>query len=84
MAAPTHLFKVILAEKGDGVSSLAAFIIPNKAIGKVDLTEFQVSLDELESFTGCTFHPKLDRRKVGRTNNTSALPHYLHLLKYPP
>lgn len=69
VATPTHLFKVILAEKKDEVSSLGVFIIPNKAIGQVDLTEFQVRLDELESYTGNVFHPELDRMKVGQTYN---------------
>lgn len=64
VATPTHLFKVILAEKRGGVPSLAVFVIPNKPIGKTDLTEFQVHLDELESLSGCTFHPKLHRKKV--------------------
>ena len=41
------------------------FIVPNEPIkADVDLTSFQVSLDKLESQTGSTFHPSLDRRKV--------------------
>ena len=64
VAVPTHLYKVILAE-GGREPALGVFIVPNRPIGDVDLTEFQVSLEELESHVGCTFHAKLEREKVG-------------------
>ncbi len=65
MAVPTHLFKVILAEGGKE-PALGVFIVPNRPIGDVDLTRFQVSLEELELHVGCTFHSKLDRDKVNK------------------
>ena len=69
---PTHLFKIIVAEgrKGDDSTSssgspvMGVFVIPNKKIGNVDLTQFQVSLEKLEACTGTTFHSKLDRSRV--------------------
>ena len=67
MAVPTHLFKVILAEaeaEGGKRPALGAFVVPNKPIGDVPLTQFQVSLEELESHVGCTFHSRLDRGNV--------------------
>jgi len=43
---------------------MAVFIIPNKPIKDVSLTEFQVSLEQLEKYVGTRFHYKLDRSKV--------------------
>ncbi|CAL8294095.1 unnamed protein product [Lota lota] len=73
VAVPTHLFKVILVlnnsptdlnnnldQSLSPVPALAAFIVPNQPIGfDRSLTDFQVSLSELESVSGLTFFPKL-------------------------
>ena len=66
VAVPTHLYKVILAEGGEISKQpvLGVFIIPNQPIKNVDLTGFQVTLEELESYTGYRFHSKLEREKV--------------------
>ena len=43
---------------------LGVFVVPNKPLGDVDLTRFQVTLEELESWSGTTFHSRLDRSKA--------------------
>ncbi|ELV10528.1 Nuclease EXOG, mitochondrial [Tupaia chinensis] len=65
VAVPSHLYKVILARRSpDSTEPLAlgAFVVPNEAIGfQPQLTEFQVSLQELEKLSGLVFFPHLDR-----------------------
>ncbi|KAJ8418801.1 hypothetical protein AAFF_G00003000 [Aldrovandia affinis] len=68
VAVPTHLYKVILAQRKGFPSetlALAAFVVPNRPIGfDHPLTEFQVSLVDLEKMSGLTFFPKVDRTRV--------------------
>ena len=64
VAVPTHLFKVVLAEKRGVEPSLAVFIIPNENIRDTPLVSFSVSLEQLEDFTGWSFFPRLNRVKV--------------------
>ncbi|XP_030623497.1 nuclease EXOG, mitochondrial [Chanos chanos] len=64
VAVPTHLYKVILAQKNSSSDTLAlgAFVVPNRPIGfDHQLTEFQVSLSDLERISGLSFFPKADR-----------------------
>ncbi|XP_006890711.1 PREDICTED: nuclease EXOG, mitochondrial [Elephantulus edwardii] len=65
VAVPSHLYKVILARRSPGSTeplALGAFVVPNKAIGfQPPLTEFQVSLQDLEKLSGLVFFPRLDR-----------------------
>ncbi|XP_056155300.1 nuclease EXOG, mitochondrial-like [Lampris incognitus] len=72
VAVPTHLFKVILvqnnnvSDKAEQSQSpplaLGAFIIPNQPISfERSLTDFQVSLLELEKAAGLTFYPRLPK-----------------------
>ncbi|XP_016339984.1 nuclease EXOG, mitochondrial isoform X1 [Sinocyclocheilus anshuiensis] len=66
VAVPTHLYKVILAQKDSSPDSLAlgAFVVPNAPIGfEHPLTEFQVSLSDLERMSGLTFFPAVERRE---------------------
>jgi len=66
VSVPTHLFKVIVAEDPELEEPLlAVFIVPNKPLEDVPLTQFQVDLVKLEKFTGLSFLPQLDREKVG-------------------
>ena len=44
--------------------AMGVFVIPNEKIGDVALTDYQVTLEKLEGYTGTTFHSKLDRSKV--------------------
>ncbi|XP_004478444.1 nuclease EXOG, mitochondrial [Dasypus novemcinctus] len=67
VAVPSHLYKVILARRSSVSTEplvLGAFVVPNEAIGfQPQLTEFQVSLQELEKLSGLVFFPHLDRTK---------------------
>ncbi|XP_057561359.1 nuclease EXOG, mitochondrial isoform X2 [Hippopotamus amphibius kiboko] len=65
VAVPSHLYKVILARRSPGSAeplALGAFVVPNEAIGfQPQLSEFQVSLQDLEKLSGLVFFPHLDR-----------------------
>ncbi|XP_073915946.1 nuclease EXOG, mitochondrial isoform X3 [Castor canadensis] len=65
VAVPSHLYKVILARRSPESTeplALGAFVVPNEAIGfQPQLTEFQVSLQDLEKLSGLVFFPHLDR-----------------------
>nr|XP_024101031.1 nuclease EXOG, mitochondrial isoform X1 [Pongo abelii] len=65
VAVPSHLYKVILARRSSVSTeplALGAFVVPNEAIGfQPQLTEFQVSLQDLEKLSGLVFFPHLDR-----------------------
>ena len=68
---PTHLYKVILAERGevkeeDEVNKyqLAAFMVQNEAIHDIlPLTDYLVDIDELEHYVGLQFFPRLRYNK---------------------
>ncbi|XP_048872387.1 nuclease EXOG, mitochondrial-like [Brienomyrus brachyistius] len=63
VAVPTHLYKVVLAQRSLSSPKLAlgAFVVPNQPIGyDHPLTEFQVSLMDMEKLTGLRFFPKVD------------------------
>ncbi|XP_034848125.1 nuclease EXOG, mitochondrial [Mirounga leonina] len=65
VAVPSHLYKVILARRSPVSTeplALGAFVVPNDAIGfQPQLSEFQVSLQDLEKLSGLVFFPHLDR-----------------------
>lgn len=64
VAVPTHLFKVVLAQKDPSSDSLAlgAFVVPNSPIGfERPLTDFQVSLSDLERMSGLRFFPGVEQ-----------------------
>ncbi|XP_074140484.1 nuclease EXOG, mitochondrial isoform X1 [Sminthopsis crassicaudata] len=67
VAVPSHLYKVILARRSLSSTEplvLGAFVVPNDAIGfRPQLTEFQVSIHDLEKMTGIVFFPRLDKAK---------------------
>lgn len=66
VAVPTHLYKVVLVT--DPMLDrplIGTFIVPNIPVGDKHLAEFKVDLDEVERGVGMTFHPELDREKVG-------------------
>uniref|UniRef100_A0A1D5QPB2 Exo/endonuclease G n=1 Tax=Macaca mulatta TaxID=9544 RepID=A0A1D5QPB2_MACMU len=67
VAVPSHLYKVILARRSSVSTeplALGAFVVPNEAIGfQPQLTEFQVSLQDLEKLSGLVFFPHLDRTR---------------------
>jgi DNA/RNA endonuclease G (NUC1) len=64
VAVPTHLFKVVLAERraplGGVERRLSAFITPNGPVrGHPDLDDFEVPLAEVERTSGLLLFPKL-------------------------
>ncbi|XP_041041156.1 nuclease EXOG, mitochondrial-like [Carcharodon carcharias] len=70
VAVPTHLYKVILAQKSSelsGLMALGAFVVPNSPIGfDHQLSEYQVDLQDLEKMSGVTFFPALDKARQCR------------------
>ncbi|KAK1171981.1 hypothetical protein AOXY_G4444 [Acipenser oxyrinchus oxyrinchus] len=68
VAVPTHLYKVILAHRSATSSeplALGSFVVPNKPIGfDRPLTDFQVSLVDLEKMSGLSFFPLLDKTQA--------------------
>jgi hypothetical protein len=66
VAVPTHLYKVVLAtDPMLDKPLLGAFVVPNIPVGDKHLAEFKVDIEEVERGVGITFHPELDRDKVG-------------------
>jgi len=64
VAVPTHLFKIVVAEKGAGRPLLGVFVVPNVAIPSArQLHEFKVDLQFVESRSGLQFLPLLERSK---------------------
>ena len=65
VAVPTHLYKVILAEDNNKEAVLGAFVVPNKPINlDYKLRDFQVSLGDLEKYSGLAFFPFFDANKA--------------------
>lgn len=67
VAVPTHLYKVILAQKDPSSDALAvgAFVVPNAPIGfQHQLQEFQVSVCDLERESGLVFFPALQKQQL--------------------
>eukprot|EP00076_Gallus_gallus_P047617 XP_418536.1 nuclease EXOG, mitochondrial [Gallus gallus] len=67
VAVPSHLYKVILARRTQTSTeplALGAFVVPNDPIGfGHQLTEFQVSIEDLEKMSGLVFFPQVDKTK---------------------
>ncbi|NWV04825.1 EXOG Nuclease, partial [Ptilonorhynchus violaceus] len=67
VAVPSHLYKVILARRSRTSSEplvLGAFVVPNDPIGfSHKLTDFQVSVEDLEKMSGLVFFPQVDKTK---------------------
>lgn len=56
VAVPTHLFKVILAEKGGSQPLLGAFVVPNQPISNDrQLPDFEVPINALTKESGVLF-----------------------------
>ncbi|KAF4788309.1 Nuclease EXOG, mitochondrial [Turdus rufiventris] len=67
VAVPSHLYKVILARRSRTSPEplvLGAFVVPNDPIGfSHQLTDFQVSIEDLEKMSGLVFFPQVDKTK---------------------
>lgn len=65
VAVPSHLFKIILVENHGKPLAAGAFVVPNAPIpDNKHLKDYQVSMREIEAFTGFTFFPKIDLNKL--------------------
>lgn len=80
VAAPTHLFKAVLAEERDDDAAgagprrraVAAWVMPNRPIDEqLPLSAYQVPLEEVEARGGLELFPALDR---GSADDLGALP----------
>jgi len=66
VAVPTHLFKVVLVTDPKLEKPLlGTFIVPNVPIADKHLSQYKVSLENLERHVGVVFHPELDRTNTG-------------------
>jgi endonuclease G len=54
VGVPTHLYKVILTVRGES-ETLYAVIVPNQSTNRQPLTEFEVTVADLERRTGLHF-----------------------------
>ncbi|XP_019849030.1 PREDICTED: nuclease EXOG, mitochondrial-like [Amphimedon queenslandica] len=65
VSVPTHLFKILLAEREDEEPPLlGSFIIPNKPVSDCPLRTFQVPLETIEKHSGSHFLQNLQRNKA--------------------
>ena len=60
VAVPTHFFKVIFMEKEIGITSEAAYILPNEAIDEqTPLEKFKTTVEKVEKLAGFIFRKDL-------------------------
>jgi DNA/RNA endonuclease G (NUC1) len=64
VAVPTHLFKIVADAQNAGKVETLAFLLPNTRIGAGDLSDFLVSIDEIERLTGLDFLPALSKKEA--------------------
>jgi endonuclease G len=57
---PTHFFRIMAMTKADQGVETFCLIAPNAKEGKIELSEYIVSIDEIEKKSGLTFFPLLD------------------------
>ncbi|KAF9162622.1 nuclease [Mortierella sp. AD011] len=63
IAVPTHFYKIILTDRGNGDMSVGAFVLPNDVIhDDVPLTKFQVRVEHIEMASGLKFFESLERK----------------------
>jgi endonuclease G len=60
VAVPTHFYKAVISEDGEGERRAFAFLVPNAPAEFEDLDQFRVSIDSLEMLSGLDFFPELD------------------------
>ncbi|KAF9084173.1 nuclease [Mortierella sp. AD031] len=65
IGVPTHFYKVILTDRGNGDMTVGAFVLPNNKIhNDVPLTAFQVPVEAVEKASGLKFFEMLERRAL--------------------
>lgn len=60
VGVPTHLFRIIYRLKGNSSIEALSFIVPNSDDVSKDITEYLVSTDEIEKWTGLDFFNELE------------------------
>ncbi|KAF9908844.1 nuclease [Linnemannia zychae] len=79
IGVPTHFYKVILTDRGNGDMSVGAFVLPNNVIhNDVPLTAFQVPVEAVEKASGLKFFETLERRALKnlcKDTECKVLPH---------
>jgi len=69
VAVPSHFYKVMLREQGHDLE-LQAFIVPHKKFeGQVRYSDFLVSVDQVESFSGLDFFSGMDPKWQARVES---------------
>ena len=72
VAVPTHFYKVVLAES-KGKIEVLAFVLPNQKIPKeTPLTDFIVSVDDVERMSGLDFFNVLDKEAEDKIEGEKA------------
>ncbi|KAF9971784.1 nuclease [Actinomortierella ambigua] len=65
IAVPTHFYKIVLTDQGNGQMAVGAFVLPNNVIqNEVPLTSFQVPVEAVEKASGLKFFEMLERRAL--------------------
>ncbi|KAF9955339.1 nuclease [Mortierella alpina] len=79
IGVPTHFYKVILTDKGNGDMAVGAFVLPNNTIqNQVPLTAFQVPVEAVEKASGLKFFETLERKALKnlcRDTDCTVIPH---------
>lgn len=60
VGVPTHMFRIIYRIKSDSSIETLSFIVPNSDDVSKDITEYMVSIDEIEKWTGLDFFNELE------------------------
>ncbi|KAG0355420.1 nuclease [Podila minutissima] len=65
IGVPTHFYKIILTDRGNGDMAMGAFVLPNNVIqNEVPLTAFQVPIEAVEKASGLKFFEMLERKAL--------------------
>ncbi len=60
VGVPTHMFRIIYRLKSNSSIEALSFIVPNSDDVSKDITEYMVSVDEIEKWTGLDFFNELE------------------------
>ena len=60
VGVPTHMFRIIYRLKSNSSIETLSFIVPNSDNVSKDITEYMVSVDEIEEWTGLDFFNELE------------------------
>jgi endonuclease G len=69
VAVPTHFFKVVVCETGDGKLEMEAYVMPNEVISdETPLESFRVPPESVERAAGLLFFDKINRKMLSKVN----------------